>query len=366
MVAFLELKDGYHELQGELDAAVRRVLDGGWYVLGGEVAAFEREWAEYCGASHAVGVGNGLDALVLALRALNVGAGDEVIVPANTFIATWLAVSQVGARVVPVEPRVGTWNLDPERVERAITPKCKAIMPVHLYGQPCEIETIVAIARARGLSVIEDAAQSHGAKRHGKRLGAHGDIVGWSFYPGKNLGAFGDGGAITTNRDDLADRIRVLRNYGSREKYYNEVQGTNSRLDELQAAMLRVKLRHLDEWNARRSAVADRYAAGLAEVRGLSLPTVDKASSSVWHLYVVDHVERDRLQAHLKERRIQTMIHYPVPPHLSDAYRDAGFEKGRFPITERAAATHLSLPMGPHMRPAEVEAVIDACRAFAS
>ena len=265
-VPFLDLRAAYLELKPEIDAAIARVLDSGWYILGPEVEAFEAEWAEYCGASHAVGVGNGMDALTLALRALQIGPGDEVIVPSNTYIATWLAVSAVGATPVPVEPDLATYNIDPALIPAAITPRTKALLPVHLYGQPADLDPILAIARQHNLAVVEDAAQAHGARYKGCRIGAHGDVVCWSFYPGKNLGALGDAGAVTTNRADLADRIRVLRNYGSREKYVNELQGVNSRIDPIQAAVLRVKLKVLDEWNARRCRIAALYSQELASL----------------------------------------------------------------------------------------------------
>ena len=251
MIPFLDLGAAYRELKTEIDAAVHRVLDSGWYILGPEVEAFEAEWAAFCEADHAVGVANGLDALILALRALDIGAGDEVIMP-STYVATWLAVTAVGARPVPVEPDPATHNIDPGRIAAAITSATRAILPVHLYGQPADLDPILALARSRGIAVVEDAAQAHGARYKGQGIGAHGDAVCWSFYPGKNLGALGDGGAVTTNRTDLADRIRVLGNYGSRVKYVNEVQGVNSRLDPIQAAVLRAKLRHLDAWTERR------------------------------------------------------------------------------------------------------------------
>jgi dTDP-3-amino-3,4,6-trideoxy-alpha-D-glucose transaminase len=364
MIPFLELKSGYLELEDELLHATRRVLSSGWYLLGSELKAFEREWAEYCGASHAVGVGNGLDALVLALRALDVGPGDEVIVPANTFIATWLAVSQVNATIVPIEPAPRTWNVQAEAIERALTPRTKAIIPVHLFGQACEIDSIVELAKDAQVAVIEDAAQAHGATRLGRRLGSHGDAVCWSFYPGKNLGAYGDGGAVTTNRADIADRIRLLSNYGSKVKYQNEERGVNSRLDEIQAAILRVKLRKLDEWNMRRAAIAEFYSRNLAEVPGLECPALQPGSDSVWHLYVIDSAQRASLQAHLADAGIATMIHYPVPAHMSRAYATLGFGAGSFPVTERAAETHLSLPIGPHLSLQDAQRVVDACWRF--
>ena len=346
-VPFLDLRAAYLELKPEIDAAIARVLDSGWYILGEEVEAFEAEWANYCEAKYAVGLANGLDALHLALLALGVGPGDEVIVPSNTYIATWLAVSQCGAKPVPVEPDERTYNIDPARIETAITPRTKVILPVHLYGQPADLDPILAIASKHGLRVLEDAAQAHGARYKGKRIGAHGDVVAWSFYPGKNLGALGDGGAITTNDPQIADRVRVLRNYGSREKYVNEVQGYNSRLDPMQAAVLRVKLKVLDEWNGRRKAIAAQYLEGLKAVK-VTLPHVPDYAAPVWHLFVIRHPNRDQFQMRLAGAGIGTMIHYPIPPYLQDAYAQYAYLEGSFPITEAAAQQVNSLPIGPH------------------
>ena len=357
MIPFLDLKAPYLELKQELDEAIARVVSSGWFIGGGEVDQFEVEYAQYCGSTHAVGVANGLDALHLALRAMDVGPGDEVIVPSNTYIATWLAVSQCGATPVPVEPDARTYNIDPALIEAAITPRTKVILPVHLYGQPADMDPILAIARKHGVRVLEDGAQAHGARYKGQRLGAHGDAVAWSFYPGKNLGAMGDGGAVTTNDAQLADRIRVLRNYGSRVKYVNEVPGYNSRLDPLQAAILRVKLSHLDEWNARRSAIAARYQQGLAGC-GLTLPNVPDWAEPVWHLYVVQHPQRDSLQKQLGEAGIGTLIHYPIPPHLQKAYAPAGYVQGKFPMAEQIANQCLSLPMSPHLQSKDADIVI--------
>ena len=347
-VPFLDLRAGYLELKSELDEAVSRVMGSGWYLMGKETEAFESEYAVFTESQHCVGVANGLEGLVLSLKALGIGPGDEVVVPANTYIATWLAVSQVGATPVPVEPIPGVWNIDPDRIEAAITPRTKAILPVHLYGQPADLDPILEIARKYGLRVLEDAAQAHGARYKGRRIGAHGDISSWSFYPGKNLGCFGDGGAVTTDDPILADRVRVLRNYGSRVKYQNEVKGHNSRLDEIQAAILRVKLRHLDAWNARRSALAEQYIKGLQGVQGLEIPGVILNVEPSWHLFVVGTQDRDGLQARLKEMGVETLIHYPVPPHLSEAY-SSDCNWNRFPITELSAKSHLSLPIGPHL-----------------
>jgi dTDP-4-amino-4,6-dideoxygalactose transaminase len=361
MIPFLDLGAAYRELQTEIDVAVARSLASGYYIGGPEVEAFESEFAAYCGATHAIGVANGLDALHLALRAMDVGPGDEVIVPSNTYIATWLAVSQCGATPVPVEPDSRTYNIDPARIEAAITPRTKVILPVHLYGQPADMEPILAIARKHDLRVLEDAAQSHGARYKGRRLGLHGDVVAWSFYPGKNLGAMGDGGAVTTNDSQLADRIGVLRNYGSRVKYVNEVKGYNSRLDPLQAAILRVKLAHLDEWNSRRSTIAALYQRGLTDT-GLTIPFVPDWAEPAWHLYVVQHAKRDALQKKLTEAGIGTLIHYPIPPHLQSAYSDLAYDRGSFPISEKIHKEVLSLAIGPSMSLSDAEQVIQAVR----
>ena len=361
MIPFLNLKTPYLELKQELDEAIARVVSSGWFIGGGEVDQFEEDYAQYCGAAHAVGVANGLDALHLALRAMDVGPGDEVIVPSNTYIATWLAVSQCGATPVPVEPDARTYNIDPALIEAAITPRTKVILPVHMYGQPADMDPILAIARKHGLRVLEDGAQAHGARYKGQRLGAHGDAVAWSFYPGKNLGAMGDGGAVTTNDPQLADRIRVLRNYGSRVKYVNEVQGYNSRLDPLQAAILRVKLAHLDEWNARRSAIAACYQQGLADC-DLTLPHVADWAEPAWHLYVVQHPERDALQKQLADVGVGTLIHYPIPPHLQQAYASAGYMRGQFPVAEKIADQCLSLPIGPHLAMEKIPRVMETAK----
>ena len=360
-IPFLDLKAPHVELQDALDAAYRRVMASGWYLLGREVEAFESEFADYCGARHCIGVGNGLDALHLIMRAMDIGAGDEVLVPSNTYIATWLAVSYAGATPVPVEPDEATFNIDPERLEAAITPRTRAILAVHLYGQPADMDPINSMASRHGLRVIEDAAQAHGARYKGRRTGALGDAAGFSFYPGKNLGAVGDGGAVVTNDDALAARVRVLRNYGSRVKYYNEAKGYNSRLDELQAAFLRVKLACLDEWNARRAALADVYHGALAAA-GLRLPHAPQWAEPAWHLFVVRVAERSRLTASLDRREIGWLIHYPLPPHLQEAYRELGLPVGAFPIAEQMAHEVVSLPMGPHLSPAQAASVAEACR----
>jgi dTDP-4-amino-4,6-dideoxygalactose transaminase len=358
-IPFLDLKAQQMELRAELDEAFRRVLESGVYILGSEVEAFEAEYAEFCEARHCVGVANGLDALHLALRALGVGPGDEVIVPSNTYIATWLAVSQCGATPVPVEPDEASFNIDPALIEAAISERTKVILPVHLYGQAADLDPILAIASRHGLKVVEDAAQAHGARYKGRRLGAHGDAVAWSFYPGKNLGALGDGGAVTTDDPAIADRLRVLRNYGSRVKYVNETKGTNSRLDPLQAAFLRAKLKRLDHWNQSRRVVAARYLHELAKL-GLVLPAVEPFAEPVWHLFVVRSARRDQLQRLLSDSGVGTVIHYPIPPHLQAAYAELNYGPGSFAIAERIHDSVLSLPMGPHLDEHQQSLVIRA------
>lgn len=385
MIPFLELKPGYIELKDEFDEAYHRVMDSGWVLLGKELEAFEEEFAAFCETKFCVGVANGLDALHLVLRAWDIGPGDEVIVPSNTYIASWLAVSYAGATPVPVEPDPITYNIDPARIEEAITSRTKAIMPVHLYGQPADMDPIMAIAEKHGLRVIEDNAQAQGARYKGRLTGGLGHAAGTSFYPGKNLGAFGDAGGITTNDPELAERVRTLRNYGSKVKYHHDMQGINSRMDELQAAFLRVKLRHLNDWNARRANLAAAYSTALADyssqlfsVSGFQLlPAVPEWASPVWHLFVIRHPQRDALQKHLANHGIGTQIHYPIPPHLSGAYapkklksekaeklkKDLPFQDfsvsafQHLPLAEQLASEVLSLPIGPHV-PAEAPALV--------
>jgi dTDP-4-amino-4,6-dideoxygalactose transaminase len=359
MIEFLDLREVNEAHGAAIRDAVERVLRSGWYILGEETQAFEAEFAAYSGARHCIGVGNGLDALSLSLRGLGIGPGDEVIVPSNTFIATWLAVSHVGATPVPVEPDACTFNLDPARIEAALTPRTRAIVPVHLYGQPADLAPILALARSRGLRVVEDAAQAHGARYRGRRLGAHGDAVAWSFYPGKNLGALGDGGAITTDDDELAARLRLLRHYGSSVKYHHDLIGFNTRLDELQAAVLRVKLRSLDADNARRAEVANAYRSGL-DGADIELPGVPDWADPVWHLFVVRHPRRDDLARRLLDAGVRTVIHYPVSPHLQPAYRSQRWPAGSFPVAERLQREVLSLPMSPCLSAGDVQAVIRA------
>ncbi|MGW6983373.1 DegT/DnrJ/EryC1/StrS family aminotransferase [Streptomyces sp. NPDC054932] len=365
-VPFLDLKAPHAEIREELDAAYHRVVDSGWFLLGDELAAFEAEFAAYCGAAHCVAVGSGCDALELSLRALGIGAGDEVIVPSATYIATWLSVSEAGATPVPVEVDEGTHLLDPALVEAAITPSTRAIMPVHLYGQPADLAALRRIADRHGLALVDDAAQAHGARHRGARIGSGTTATAFSFYPGKNLGALGDGGAVVTSDGELADRLGLLRNYGSRRKYHHEIRATNSRLDELQAAVLRVKLGHLDRWNARRAQIADRYRAELADLPGVRLPEVAPWAEHAWHLFVVRCDDRTAMQQSLTEAGIGTLIHYPVPVHLSQAYADAAtWPAGTHPLAESIAEQVLSLPMGPHLSDEDVAQVIAAVRAAA-
>lgn len=358
MIPFLDLRSAYLELKPELDAAAIRVMNSGMYILGEEVEAFEQAWARWVGAGHCIGCGNGLDAISMALRAVGVEAGDEVIVPSHTFIATWLAVSGIGAVPVPVEVDEATFNLSARQVEAAITARTRAVVAVHLYGHPADLTGLVQLCRAKGLKLVEDAAQAHGATHEGRRVGGVGDATTWSFYPGKNLGALGDGGAVTTNSEQVAEQVRVLRNYGSRVKYYNDVKGLNSRLDPMQAAILAAKLPRLAAWNERRQAIADRYGRELAGLPS-RLPKVAPLATSVWHLYVIRSSERDALQAGLTQAGVQTQIHYPVPPHLQPAYSDLA-PHGPLPLAEKLAREVLSLPIGPHMTDGQVDRVIEA------
>lgn len=365
-IPFLDMKTPYQELRSELDDAYHRVMESGWYILGNEVDAFEQEFAAYCGAKYCIGVGNGLEALHLILRACGIGDGDEVIVPSNTYIATWLAVSYAGAVPIPIEPDEHTYNLEPERVDSAITSRTRAILPVHLYGQTADMDPLMAIADKHNLKVIEDAAQAQGALYKGRKTGNLGHAAGFSFYPGKNLGAFGDAGAVVTNDAELADRVRVLHNYGSRVKYYNEVKGYNSRLDVLQAAFLRVKLDHLDRWNEARCNIAQYYLDAMADLPDLTLPHTLEDAKNIWHIFPVRHPQRDALQKNLRAGGVDTLIHYPVPPHLSDAYAELGLKKGAFPLSEEIADTELSLPMGPHMSLDDAKYVVELISQFVS
>ena len=363
-IPFLNLKQLNEPFESDFERAFQEIVQSGWYVLGERVSAFESEYSIFNKVRHTIGVANGLDALILSLKALNIGFGDEVIVPSNTYIASWLAVSYVGARPVPVEPRIETYNINPELIEAAITTRTKAIMPVHLYGQICEMDEIMKIADRHNLYVVEDNAQSQGASYFGKLTGIWGHCNGTSFYPGKNLGALGDGGAVTTNDSDLARFVSVNRNYGSEKKYFNEVKGINSRLDELQASFLSIKLKQLDRDNLKRAEIARIYTESLEGVGDLVLPKLASGATSVYHLFVVRTRVRNEVQGYLDKFGIGSMIHYPVPPHLQQAYADLGFKKGDFRIAEEIADTCLSLPISPSMNISEVQEVIDVLRSY--
>lgn len=374
-VSFLRLEGAYHELKFEIRAAVDKVLESSNFILGTEVESFEREWASYCGSKYAVGVGNGLDALEFSLRAVGVVPGDEVVVPAHTFIATWLAVTRCGATPVPVDPDPGSFNIGVAGLQGAITEKTRAAIVVHLYGLPAEISSLVSVAKSFGIKLVEDAAQAHGAEYEGRKIGSHSDAVAWSFYPGKNLGAMGDGGAVTTDNGEVSERIRLLRNYGSIEKYAHEIVGFNSRLDELQAAILRVKLKHLDEWNTRRREAAEHYIkqigsktngeessgqrAEFSSLPGLiALPRFEPNRTAVWHLFVIRVRERERFRALMKNRwAVETGIHYPLTPASQSAYSSANI---RTPLAEQLSREVVSLPIGPHSSASEIEQVAEA------
>lgn len=358
-IPFLQLGDAVAEQRELIDAAIKRVLDSGWYLLGPELESFEAEWSSWCGTQHSVGASNGLDAMHLILRAWGIGAGDEVIVPSNTYIASWLAVTMTGADPVPVEPEWDTCLIDPALIEEAITPRTKAIMAVHLYGHPCKMDKILAIARRHGLKVIEDAAQAHGAAIDGRRIGAHGDAVAWSFYPSKNLGALGDAGAVTTDDGDLAKAIKTLRNYGSSVRYVNEVAGYNNRLEELHAAILRVKLQKLEEWNARREVLALRYQEAFSGL-DLTLPVERAGAKHAWHLYTIRHPRRDAIRERLEADGIGTLIHYPIPPHRQQAYARHKVAALSLPVAEKIHRETLSLPLGPQLSTEQQNRVIES------
>ena len=354
----------HYEAHDALYKAFDDVVKSQWFIMGERLKAFENEYANFSTTKHCIGVANGLDALILALNALDIKEGDEVIVPSNTYIASWLAVSAVGAIPVPVEPNIATYNIDPSAIEAKISSKTKAIMPVHLYGQSCEMQSIMEIAQKHRLFVVEDNAQSQGAMCRGKITGSFGDCNATSFYPGKNLGALGDAGAVTTNNDELNRRVRVIRNYGSEVKYYNIEKGVNSRLDELQAALLSAKLPLLNKWNHERNAAASQYMHHLKDVGDIVLPQVANDCTSVFHLFIVRTNKRTELQKHLTESGVGTMIHYPVPPHLQEAYRELNYQKGDFPIAEMIAETALSLPLFPGITELEIEHVCNAIKSF--
>ena len=360
-IPFLDLSRLHESIREPLDEAYHRVVDSGWFVMGPELEAFESEFAQYSETKHCIGVGNGLEALHLLLCAYGIGQGDEVIVPSNTFIATWLAVSECGATPVPVEPCIETHNIDPNLIDAAITKRTKAIMPVHLYGQPADMDPINLIAEKHGLVVIEDAAQAQGARYKNRRVGSLGHAAATSFYPGKNLGALGDGGAVLTNDDAIADKVRKLRNYGSKEKYMHELAGYNSRLDEMQAAFLRVKLNVLDEWNELRRSAASHYSEKLLNLN-VTLPFAPEYAEPVWHLYVIRSKQRDALKEHLESHKVSTVIHYPIPPHMQQCYKS--FAELSFPLAEMLAEEVLSLPISPVIQPDEIDLVIHAIEEF--
>ncbi len=352
------------DVKAALLPSFENFIDKGWYILGDQLKQFEKDYAAYCDANYCAGLANGLDALIVALKVLGVGEGDEVIVPSNTYIASWLAVSYVGATPIPVEPNPTTYNMNPINIERAITAKTKAIMPVHLYGQCCEMEAIMKIAQQHNLYVVEDNAQAQGATYLDKKTGSFGHINATSFYPGKNLGAYGDAGAVTTNDEKLLTKATTFRNYGSQKKYYNEIKGINSRLDELQAGFLSIKLKHIDAWTQERVQIAQTYNQKLSGVGDLILPEVAANATHVYHLYVIRTQQRDALQQHLTEQGIGTLIHYPVPPHLQEAYQELHYKKGDFPIAEEIAETCLSLPLYPGLTEEEINQVVNAIKAF--
>ena len=359
-IPFIDLRAAHEEIGAELNAAVTRVVDSGWYLLGPELESFESEFAAYCGTRHCVGVGSGLSALELALQAAGIGPGDEVIVPAYTWVATWIAVTKTGARPVPVDVEEHTYNIDPGLIPAAITSSTAAIVPVHLRGQPADMDAVLEIADSHDLVVIDDAAQAHGATHRGRRVGGLATAAAFSFYPTKNLGALGDGGAVTTDDDAIADRVRLLRNYGQRDRYSIETAGVNSRLAEIQAASLRVKLPRLDDWNAARARIAESYREAFRDQDSLMLAEVPDWAGPVWHLFVIGHPDRDACRAALQEQGIQTLVHYPVPPHLSGAYADLDLPRGSFPVTERLADSTLSLPIYPQL---EADACADVAGA---
>ena len=363
MVKFLDFSAFHKSIKTEIMSAIEKVYDSNWLVLGKEVEAFESEFADYCGTKYCVGVANGLEALILILKAYEIGEGDEVIIPSNTYIATALAVNAVGAKPIFVEPDLMTFNIDPKKIESAITKHTKAIIPVHLYGNPCDMTPINTIAKKYGLRVIEDNAQSQGAKYKGKYTGALGDAAGISFYPGKNIGALGDSGAVTTNDTKIAKKLKILRNYGSEKKYYNDVKGMNSRLDELQAAVLRVKLKYLDEWNKQRQIVAERYLR-LITNQTIHLPEGMKNSTHVWHQFVIRMERRDELQEYLRSNEVETMIHYPVPIHKQRAYKEHADLTGQLPLAEQISDTILSLPIYPYMPEDKQDIVIELINNF--
>ncbi len=364
IVPFSDLRPSHDQIRPEIDEAIRSVIDHSHFILGDQVTAFEQAYAAFSGTRFAIGVGNGLDALILILKALNIGPGDEVIVPSNTYIATWIAVTAVGADIVPVEPDIYSYNIDPSGIEQAISSKTKAIIPVHLYGRLADMPTIMDIALKHNIYVVEDNAQAQGAVLNGKRSGSFGIANATSFYPSKNLGCLGDGGAVTTNDEEIYHKICALRNYGSQKKYYNDVLGFNSRLDEMQASILNVKLSKLTVWNENRKSIAEKYQYSLSEIKQIVLPVEVDSPAMVNHIYQIRIPDRDKLQAFLRNESVQTMIHYPVPPHAQNAYKYLGFKPGSFPVAEEIAATCLSLPLYPLMDEEKINYVCGRIKSF--
>lgn len=355
-IPFLDMRPMHKEIEDEIMDVIKRVYNSNWFILGQEVELFEQEFSKYCGTKYCIGVGNGLEALHLILMGYDIGKNDEVIIPSNTFIATALAVSYTGAVPILVEPDINTYTINPNLIEEKITNKTKAIIAVHLYGQPCDMESINEIAKRYNLKVIEDAAQAHNAKYKDKKVGALGDAAGFSFYPGKNLGALGDAGAVTTNDEVLADRVRKLRNYGSDKKYYNDYKGFNSRLDEVQAAILRIKLKYLDEWTVERRKIAVLYKQNF-ENTNIIMPKDIVDTENVYHIFPIMHKNRDELKLYLEDKGIGTIIHYPIPIHMQNAYKDLGYKKGNFPISEKISAEELSLPIWLGIREETIEKI---------
>lgn len=363
-IPFLDLRHQHSQIEAELNEAMLKVLKSNAFVLGGCLADFEKMYASYQQISYCVGVGNGLDAIYLSLKALGVKSGDEVLVPSNTYIATWMAIDRTGATIVPIEPKEDTYNLDASQIKAAISPRTKCVLPVHLFGQACEMDTILEIAHTRSLFVMEDNAQAHGATYRGKLTGSFGHINATSFYPTKNLGALGDGGAITTNSKEHYDLVCSLRNYGSTRKYINDRLGVNSRLDDIQAAVLAVKLKYLDAWNAQRRLLASTYFELLSSVGDLILPTIANGASHVYHVFTIRTNYRDALQTYLKDKGIETSSHYPVPPHLQKAFTHLGYTKGDFPIAEKLANTSISLPIWPGLSRKDQDLIANSIKDF--
>jgi dTDP-4-amino-4,6-dideoxygalactose transaminase len=360
-VPFLDLKASFLELQPEIEEALLRSVRSGQYIGGDELKSFEVAFADFVESDFCIGVGNGMDALILSLKVLGIGIGDEVIVPSNTYIATWLAVTHCGAIPIPVEPEAATYNIDISIIEEKITNKTKAIIPVHLYGQPADLDEINVLAKKNNLFVIEDAAQSHGSKYKGRKVGSHGDLVCWSFYPGKNLGALGDAGAITTNNAELAEQLRMFRNYGSKERYVHIIPGLNSRLDPLHASILNVKLKYLQSWNDRRNSIASIYNNEFKDLP-ITIPFIKSHNKSAWHLYCIRHLSRDNLRRDLLSMGVETLIHYPIPPHMQQAYKFLNYSDDSFELANIISSELLSLPIGPAMSDDEVFYVVDCVK----